>query len=97
MQYYIDTESILESVTSILAQAYGESSYGTEIYSGDEVVTPVDPGTPTTPVEPGIPGIPNTGIFAEQPLLLLPVILAGAVLIAAVVYIIKRALHRVKG
>ena len=97
MQYYVDTESILNSVTLSLAQAYGESSYSADVYAGEETATPTNPGNPTTPVEPGIPGIPNTGVFAEQPLLLVPVILAAAVIIAGVVYIIKRTIRRVKG
>jgi len=90
MQYYIDSESILKSVTTTLAQAYGESAYGSEVYAGEEVATPET----STPL---IPGIPNTGIFTEQPLLLIPVILAGAVLIAGVIYIIKRTIRRAKG
>jgi hypothetical protein len=97
MQYYIDTESILNSV-NILAQAYGESNYSSDVYSGEEtVVTPGDPGTPVTPTTPVIPGIPNTGIFAEQPLLLVPAVLAGAVLIAGVILVIKRTVRRIKG
>ena len=106
MPYYIDTESLIQSV-SLLAQAtYGDGGYGSEIYSDDEATTPVDPGTPTNPetnpgtdngtgTETGVPGFPNTGIFAEQPILLVPVILAGAVLIATIILVIKRTVRRI--
>lgn len=94
MQYYIDTESILASLNTF-AQAYGESTYGADVYAGEE--TTGTPTTPTTPVTPGIPGIPNTGIFIEQPILFVPVILAGAILIAGAIYIIKRTIRRIKG
>ena len=92
MQYYIDTESILASVNTF-AQAYGESSYGAEVYSGEETTTPTTPVTP----QPGIPGIPNTGIFMEQPILFVPVILVGAILIAGAILIIKRTIRRIRG
>jgi hypothetical protein len=102
MQYYIDTESILNSITGILAQAYGEGTFNSDVYSGDSTTTPVDPTDPTNPetpgtTTPGIPGVPNTGVFAEQPMLLIPVILAAAVLIAGVVLIIKRTVRRIRG
>lgn len=94
MSYYIDTESLLQSV-SLLAQAtYGDDAYGSSIYSAEEATNPENPGTETGT---GTPGFPNTGIFNEQPLLLIPVILGGAILIATVVLVIKRTVRRIKG
>ncbi len=71
----------------ILAQSYGEGSYSDDIYIGTSSET-------STESSGGL-FAPNTGLFLEAgPAVLIPTILAGAVLIATAILLIKKLIKR---
>lgn len=65
----------------VVAQAYGIDSYSSNTYNGQ-------------PVTSIIPGVPNTGFFAEPPIVILPTLLAIAVVVGTISFLITRAVRR---
>lgn len=84
--------AILSSLTYV-AQGYSDNAYGSNVYQ--YVASDSDGQTGTGQQDGGVLA-PVTGFFQSGPEILVPVIIGEAVIIAAIVLLIKKAVSRRK-
>ena len=96
--------NLLESTIfyQLLAQAYGESNYSSDVYGGQETEqetgtdtgTGTGTGTNTGTTQDTTPQAPLTGLFSEQPAsVIIPALLLVAVLIGTISFLISRSIR----